>query len=147
MMKYRLLACLFPLMLLGCRSGDKQTKHDHNNTAASSNGADVIAVSEFDGFLQKFNSDSAFQMAHVKFPLKVVFGDDVKIDSIHYLPRNDWKYTKFKSTGPNIFEIKRLSETRVDMVYALEDSGMHINYYFDFVNKDWMLTYVKDDSD
>ena len=147
MMKYRLLVLLIPVILLGCSSSPISSKVDRNKIDASPKKAKATAISDFDVFLKKFNSDSAFQLAHVKFPLKVVFGDDVKIDSIHYLHRNDWNYTKFKSTGPNIFEIKRLSEIRVDMVYALEDTGVHVNYYFDYVNNDWMLTYVKDESD
>ncbi|AMR31905.1 hypothetical protein A0256_10960 [Mucilaginibacter sp. PAMC 26640] len=112
-----------------------KAKHRNNNHEVS-----------FEAFLKRFNSDSVFQKAHVKFPLKMELPNEEE-DTVKYLSANKWAHFNFVSKGQDKFTTVKLDNSHYVISYQIEDTGFFLNYYFGYKNGEWKLESTKDMGD
>lgn len=109
--------------------------------------------SSFKSFIQDFKSDSSFQAAHIKYPIKKeiydVYGEDKIID---YISEEEWIHLSFKnqseSNEQDKFEMIINSLDNNSIVYIMKgiDNGILIEYIFEKKNSDWILVEIKNKS-
>ena len=107
---------------------------------------DSLDLSIFDNFYNKFHTDTAFQISHIKFPLKgfdtnsenTFLNDD---DDDFYWQKKDWVFMHH-ITNKNEFaiETKREEKSVEEKVY-LPNSGFYIIRNFSFLDGKWYLTF------
>jgi hypothetical protein len=101
---------------------------------------------DFDTFFNKFKSDSLYQIAHIKFPLKLTLVEDGGNTLIN-INKAKWKYLKFPNMKDDIYKKHNVNKTRVNIEHMVEDTGICINHYFVYNKGQWQLVLIKDESD
>lgn len=100
----------------------------------------------FGDFFNKFKVDSVIQISRTEFPLKNIQKNDGG-ETIIYINRNDWKFTNFPLIKGLIITKESVSQSKVSMLFAIEDTGVHVNYIFEKKKNKWWLTSIVDESD
>ncbi|OOQ60163.1 DUF4348 domain-containing protein [Mucilaginibacter pedocola] len=151
-MKKIILFIIVPAMLLsGCGDSKKtpvtaNVKPAHKKLPKLKRQQQENITSSFDEFFARFNSDSVYQKTHVKFPLRIEVQEE-KGDTVKYLAAKEWVNVKLISKGTDIFTKEQISKTEVNILYQVEDTGVHVNYYFYYEGGKWLLANLKDDGD
>ncbi|TSD65957.1 DUF4348 domain-containing protein [Inquilinus sp. KBS0705] len=146
-MRKKIFLALVAIAFMGCTANSfKPSSLKKAAKTKALKGKSRVQLTSFDDFFMKFKSDSVYQVAHVMFPLKIIITDDDS-DSIRYVNKAAWVYTKFLKGKDDIFKKSVLSKSDVKIEHMVEDTGISINYYFAYINNDWQLVLFKDDSD
>lgn len=100
----------------------------------------------FDVFFEKFQTQNAFQLSRIQFPLPVKsFTEDSEATNL--MSKKEWKHTDFKSVKGLKIKKVRNEEKRVDVMLSIEDTGVQVVYHFYAKNGLWWLTYITDQTD
>jgi Domain of unknown function (DUF4348) len=113
-----------------------------------------FAEDNFNDFIVKFSTDTAFQLSRTKFPLKIKWYDlENERDSLIYRDRSSFEmmdFRKKKSTGQyDQWERKILvhkNNTSATIETRGIDNGITVDYLFEKVSGLWMLIEVDDSS-
>ncbi len=110
------------------------------------------AYNDFDKFINKFNSDSLFQLGRIKFPLIYQHNDDMG-DSliIEYIKRTNWTHLDLKYDSVAYYreydryeqKIEKYNDSVIINLTGI-DNGIQISYHFNFFDKNWYLVHYKD---
>lgn len=114
----------------------------------------VIVEETFDDFLNKFRSDSLFQIERTKFPLTLVTWDDDDNLMSEEVNLKNWRHRRFEYK--NEFGTREIDAyTQETKIYAdsakIElrgiDNGIYVDYVFKKVDGQWTLTTMRNYSD
>lgn len=104
---------------------------------------------DFDGFYQKFHSDSVFQMERIDFPLKGVYrtGDENpdEVNNDFRWNKESWKMQKPFEVDKTIYreELNRSDTLVVHRIY-IENSGFSIERKFKLIKCKWVLVFYSE---
>ena len=134
------------LILVGCsQNGNKVNSTAKKHLADSSRSND-----DFNTFFNRFKTDSAFQKAHIHFPLKYkTLGDESGVDSMKLIASGEWTFARlFISNGKKLI-LRRLktTSTETDIQVQIEDTGFENEFTFLKDNNNWFLVSITDYSD
>jgi hypothetical protein len=108
---------------------------------------DSVTEIDFITFLNKFSSDSLFQVEHVQFPLPNYYADpdndyETTYDSISV---NNWRHWNLTKTleGMMSLNIKSKSPYRKIFIRGIEN-GIHVHYTFIQSRNNWKLIKIED---
>lgn len=142
-MKYYLGIFVF---VLSCTTGEKPELKDDNL-----NEKDSI---DFNVFIDKINNECAFQKERIEFPLLSISLIDLEIESYDttYISEKDYECMQFTSPNSNMINEKvklkqvTLSAQEKIILLGVEDTGLHIQYFFKLKNDKWFLVKILDQS-
>jgi hypothetical protein len=107
-------------------------------------------------FIDKFATDSSFQVSHIKFPLEVVMKDEKGMLKSKWITRKNWRIENFYYDGncstytPQIYDSfsMKMRETG-ERVFAMSgiDNGYYKLFFFKKINNNWFLIKIKNLSD
>ncbi|WP_346086804.1 DUF4348 domain-containing protein [Sphingobacterium ginsenosidimutans] len=108
---------------------------------------------EFANFIEKFSTDTAFQINSVKFPLKVTWYDqDQEKDKVTYKTRTDYKLLDLRNSTSKSQTDQMERKTTVDNNKSAKitmrgiDNGILVEYHFEKTKGKWFLILIKDNS-
>jgi hypothetical protein len=136
----RLLFILLTISLVGCGTKTTELTTDKN-----------VQGENFDDFINKFRSDSLFQIERIKFPLTFVTWDIDDNLATEEISRENWRHLRLEYK--NEFGTREIDAyTQETKIYAdsakIElrgvDNGIHVDYVFIKVNGQWTLTTERD---
>jgi len=110
--------------------------------------------SNFNDFIEKFSTDSAFQLSRTRFPLKIKWYDQENDrDSLIYKDRTDFEMMDFRKkksdTQYDKWEQKRVvDKNRVTARIEIRgiDNGIIVDYLFDRIKGAWTFVEIDDSS-
>lgn len=132
-----------------------------NSTSRQSNGAQAptlltkVAVdNSFNDFIDKFSTDSIFQISRIRFPLKTKWYDlDNDRDSVIYEDKSGFKlmdFRKKKSTAQYGQWEQRIVVDKNNASATIEirgiENGIMVDYLFEKINGAWILFEIDDSS-
>jgi len=133
-----LLPLLIATSILACKSNESNNDEPQNEDVQISKG--------FDNFYKKFHRDSAFQLAHIRFPLpgKPSFQDSLKADEEFYWEKDDWLIQQEVdfSTGDFKQELINMDNLVIERVFLPQ--GFYIERRFYNADGNWSLIYYSD---
>jgi hypothetical protein len=143
---------LFITLLTACdNSSTNSTKRQSNETQTPTKES---IDNNFNDFIDKFSTDSAFQLSRTKFPLKTKWYDiDNDRDSIIYKKRSDFEMMDFRMTKSlgrydqweqKIVVDKNNTSAKIEIRGI--DNGIIVDYLFEKINDAWMLIEIDDSS-
>ncbi|MBE9585693.1 DUF4348 domain-containing protein [Mucilaginibacter sp. JRF] len=100
---------------------------------------------DFDLFFKKFKTQSSTQLSRIVFPLKSVYISHDE-ETVEHTNRSDWKFSNFDTIKKLITKKSKVSNDRVDVVLAIEDTGVHVIYHFEKRKGLWWLIKTTDGS-
>lgn len=135
----------------------------HNNSTTETNVAiddsGIISTGEsvdddFNIFIEKFSSDSLFQLSRIKFPLMIIIYDmSNDRDSAMCINKSDFNILDFRKKKSSVQSDQWKQEIVFDNKHTSAtieirgiDNGMMVDYLFEKVNGAWMLIEIKDSS-
>ncbi len=139
-MKY-LFLIIFTIIITCCESKKNQPSKLSNNRVEEN----------FEIFLNKFSSDSIFQIQRVKFPLLSKTDDresGQRDQSI--IQQKDWifsNFTKLKTIPKYVISHKKINTNEYHLIFQIEDTGVNVTYVFKNEQGNWFLILINDDSD
>lgn len=139
---------VFFIFLLSC-----ETKENKNNSLIKtlnskneieSSFKDNVATEQldFELFIDKINKDCEFQKSRISFPLESISLIDMENNTYDtvFVARKDYECMEFTSPKSNVSEeevilkFNHLSETEKIILLQVEDTGIHIRYFFNCKN-------------
>lgn len=110
----------------------------------------IIETEDFDHFLFKYMTDSAFQLERTIFPIKYVHWKDnypgSEIDTTS-ITKNDWKHKYFYMIGfsyiPQVydnFEMNLRPTGKRLLHFTGVETGTNAKYFFESIEDKWYLT-------
>lgn len=107
----------------------------------------------FKSFIKEFNKNCDFQKESVKFPLQVISLLDWENEVYDTSYTESSKYECIKLTAPksNIVDGQitlkyDYKPTETIVTLGVEDTGIHIQYFFELTNDKWRLIKMVDES-
>ena len=153
--RYFLISFLFAIILTSCDNSSTNSTSVHSNEKQSTTIPAPEAVdNNFNDFIEKFSTDTAFQLNRTRFPLKTRWYDsDNDRDSLIYKERSEFEmidFRKKKSIGRYdqweqkiVFNKKNASAT---IKFRGIENGIMVDYLFAKINEAWMLIEIVDSS-
>lgn len=132
-----------------------------NSTSRQSNGAQAPTLltkeavdNSFNDFIDKFSTDSIFQISRIRFPLKTKWYDlDNDRDSVIYEDKSGFKmmdFRKKKSTAQYGQWEQRIVVDKNNASATIEirgiENGIMVDYLFEKINGAWILIEIDDSS-
>lgn len=107
----------------------------------------------FNDFIEKFSTDTTFQISRIKFPLKIQWYDVSNFkDTLIYKDRSGFKMMDFrkkpKSQNDNWEQkivVDKNNTTATIEIRGIEN-GLVVDYFFEKINAAWMLIEIHDSS-
>jgi hypothetical protein len=145
---------VFILILVSCGNSTQKSETKSTTEIKQTNAPELNLVdSNFNDFIEKFSSDSLFQISRTKFPLKVTWedSDNNKGESFQELSNFeviDFRIMKSNEKSDN-WEQKRIiaadnQSAKIEIQGV--DNGILVYYLFERTNGVWMLTEINDKS-
>ena len=153
--RHYLTILLFVTLLTACDNGStNSTGRQSNETQNPAIPAKESIDNNFNDFIDKFSTDSTFQISRIKFPLKTKWYDiDNDKDSLIYKDRSGFEMMDFRnknSTGQyDQWEQKMVvdkNNTSATIEIRGIENGIMIDYLFEKINGAWMLMEIDDSS-
>ncbi len=146
-MRYLFLQILFLFLLAACYD----VSNSSNKTTTTEN--ETIDDS-FDSFINKFNTDSVFQVSRIVFPLKSkVYELESQHDSVYFVSQENCSKLDFSQTSSNgetdKWEQKTIvneNQTEAKIEIRGKDNGIFVDCIFKKQNGKWLLVEVVDSS-
>lgn len=103
----------------------------------------------FDDFFKRFEGDPKFQKRRIQFPLKYITINDDDSNSIKYIQKTTWKYSRVFTTGGSkrIIRKKLINASTMEVRLQVHDTGFEMDFTFVKKNNLWWLSVVRDESD
>ena len=138
------LLLLSPLLTEGCNP-----KADVSTTGAEGQKAVDTLPDDFVAFFDRFHTDSAYQMAHIMFPLEGLptsTGDgDTLTTTRYYWPKADWKiHRRFTDPGHDFeqwYEV--LNDRVIEHWILMKGTNLHMKRRFAKLEDGWYLIYYQ----
>lgn len=99
---------------------------------------------DFNSFLTLFNSDSAFQISHVDFPINV---QEIKSESNYeiterIIDESNYRILDLSVPGSNFNYLREVKVYNNDATVGFSgiETGIMIQFFFEKINGKWMLT-------
>lgn len=155
LIRYFITSILLSILLISCDSTLTNTTNRYSNEPQTVTIPTKETVdNNFKTFIEKFSSDSVFQLSRTKFPLKIKWYDIINDrDSLIYKNRVDFEmmdFRKKKSTGQyDQWEQKVVADknnTSVTIEIRGIENGIMIDYLFEKINEAWVLIEIDDRS-
>lgn len=155
LIRYFITSILLSILLISCDSTLTNTTNRHSNEPQTVTIPTKETVdNNFKTFIEKFSSDSVFQLSRTKFPLKIKWYDIINDrDSLLYKNRGDFEmmdFRKKKFTGQyDQWEQKVVADknnTSVTIEIRGIENGIMIDYLFEKINEAWVLIEIDDRS-
>ncbi len=145
MSKYKYLTSGLPVLLITVGLMLQACNFDHSKAT----NATAASVEDFDTFFNRFNTDTAFQVSRVSFPLKVVQkGGEGESDHTRMLLKKEWRPVKLVSLAKGqLIKKIRVGKDTVNVQLTVEDTGIQVGHFFVKQNGQWRLASVMDVSD
>lgn len=146
---------LFVSLLTACDSSSKNsTSRQSNETQYRTIPTKEAIDNNFNDFINKFSTDSTFQITRTRFPLKTKWYDiDNDKDSLFYKDRASFEmmdFRKKKSTGQYDQWEQKIVVAKNNTSATIEirgiDNGIMVEYLFEKINGAWMLIEMADSS-
>lgn len=146
---------LFISLLTACdRSSTNSASRQSNETQYRTIPTKEAIDNNFNDFINKFSTDSTFQISRTKFPLKTKWYDiDNDKDSLFYKDRASFEmmdFRKKKSTGQYDQWEQKIVVAKNNTSATIEirgiDNGIMVEYLFEKINGAWMLIEMDDSS-
>ncbi|MBK7223981.1 MAG: DUF4348 domain-containing protein [Saprospiraceae bacterium] len=153
--KYYIASLILVTLLTGCvNSSTNSTSGQSNETQSPTIPAKEAMYNNFNAFVDKFSSDSTFQLSRTKFPLKIKWYDiDNDKDSLIYKERSSFEmmdFRKKKSTGQYDQWEQKIVVDKNNTSATIEirgiENGIMVDYLFEKINGAWMLIEIDDSS-
>ena len=153
--QHYIISLLFVTLLTSCdNSSTTSTSGQSNDTQTSTIPTKEAIDNNFNDFIDKFSTDSTFQLSRTKFPLKTKWYDlDNDRDSLIYRERSSFEmmdFRKKKSTGQYDQWEQRIvvdkNNTSAIIGFRGIENGIMVDYLFEKINGAWMLIEVDDSS-
>ncbi len=153
--RYYLTSLLLVVLLTCCIHKSTNTADRHlSEKPASVVPPDEDVDDHFSDFIEKFSTDSVFQLSRTFFPLKVKWYDIVNNrDSLIYKEKSHFEmmdFRKNKSTGRYDQWTQKIVVGEASTSATIEirgiDNGIMVDYRFKKINKAWMLIEIDDSS-
>jgi len=150
-MKQRLLFSLLAsgiFFVSGCDSSKSHNTQLKKDTLSEVRSPDKIP---FAVFFKEFKSDSAYQVAHINFPLKtIIYENDT--EASEYTLLKDWQYDTFfydesfskREVDAYTQDIVNQGDSVTILKYNGVDNGIHIEYVFKQKDANWLLEQIND---
>ncbi len=134
------------VLVLSCTSNKKQERRVDNLIEKDS--------IDFDIFIEKINNDCTFQKKRTEFPLLSISLNEFENESYDstYVSEKDYECMQFSSPNSNFTNGKvtlkqiMLSTQEKIILLGVEDTGIHVQYYFKLKNDKWFLVKILDES-
>ena len=107
-------------------------------------------------FLQKFMSDSAFQIRRIKFPLETIFLEEAEDGEYKGKTENinlkDWKFGSLYDNAKSITNFSDSWNSKINekdkmlLFIGGVENGINIKYFFTKIDEKWYLTKMFDES-
>lgn len=156
MFKRNYIASFFLVTLItGCvNSSTNSASEQSNETQTPTIQTKEAFDNNFNDFVQKFSSDSTFQLSRTKFPLKIKWYDiENDRDSLIYKDRSGFEMMDFrrkKSTGQYDQWVQKIVVDENNTSATIEirgiENGIMVDYLFEKINGAWMLIEIDDSS-
>ena len=138
------LLLLSPLLTEGCNP-----KADVSTTGAEGQKAVDTLPDDFVAFFDRFHTDSAYQMAHIMFPLEGLptsTGDgDTLSTTRYYWQKADWKiHRRFTDPGHDFeqwYEV--LNDRVIEHWILMKGTNLHMKRRFAKLEDGWYLIYYQ----
>ena len=153
--QYYITSQLFIILLTAYFNYSTMTTRELSNEIQTSTFPTIEANDEnFYDFIEKFSSDSIFQLSRTKFPLKIKLHDlDNDTDSLIYCEMSNYEmidFRKKKSTGQydqwEQLIIVDKNNTSATIEIRGIDNGIRVYYIFYKINGAWMFIEIDDSS-
>lgn len=141
------------LLLFSCNNNTSDfTNVKSGQAAADSSIQNEIANNDFNSFIEKFSTDTLFQISHTIFPLKITWYE-IERDTIFYKGKSEVEFVDFRIKEYN-GEVDRwkqnivIAESKNSAVIEIRgvDNGIHVDYIFELINDVWMFVEIDDSS-
>lgn len=150
-----LASLLFSILLTSCdNSSTYTTSGQATKKPIVTEPTPETTDNNFNDFIEKFSTDTAFQASRIKFPLKTKWYDmDNERDSVIYQDRLGVEMMDFrtkKSTGQfdqweQQIVIDKNNTSATIQIRGIEN-GIMVDYSFEKINGSWMLVEMDDSS-
>lgn len=140
------------LLLFSCNSNTSDLTNIKSGQTSDSLIQNQIDHHDFNSFIEKFNTDTLFQISHTIFPLKITW-HEIERDTIFYRGKSDVEFVDFRIKEYN-GEVDRwkqniiIGESNKSAVIEIRgvDNGIHVDYIFKIINDAWMFVEIDDSS-
>ena len=135
-MRYRTKLLLITFLLIGVGCSDQQGKSEIDMPES--------LPEDFSQFYQEFHSDTAFQFAHIVFPLRGLRGEDfMSSDRSEYnWTRDEWTpHELISDTEQYQFEYDMIDETMIVETIREKDGPNAMQRRFALMSDGWHLIY------
>jgi hypothetical protein len=151
-----LLLSTITILFISCSGNGQQNKRidegDTISNAVEQTDTTVVQLSkeeEFKRFIERFSSDSQFQLRRIKFPISVIVpdtGDEGMAPKEESIGKYDWEqldlsYDSTYLTRPydQYYQVVRFrNDTAVVEIRGI-NNGIYADYYFSRIDDEWYL--------
>lgn len=129
------------LLLFSCNSNTSDFSNVKSSQAvADSSIQNEIVHNDFNSFIEKFSTDTLFQISHTIFPLKITW-HEIERDTIFYKDKSEVEFVDFRIKEYN-GEVDRwkqnivIAKSKKSAVIEIRgvDNGIHVDYIFELIN-------------
>jgi hypothetical protein len=125
---------------------DKKVSNDLSVDTLSLKLNNETLSEKFDDFLEKFNSDTTFQIQRIDKPISVIISDEETEEE----EMQEIKYVSFNQKDWDVkiqFNIIKVSKDTMNVILEGNDTGVHIEHLFAKRSDKWHLFQIKNLSD
>lgn len=143
----------FGVVLSSC-SGDKTINANNRTIQVVGDGLTQYEhkYNDFNSFIEKFSTDTAFQISRTQFPLKISW-HGIESDTTMYRNKSAFEFIDFKEKEylgeldqwRQYMEIDKNNKSAIIEIRGI-DNGIHVDYIFKMINGLWMFTEIDDSS-
>lgn len=101
----------------------------------------------FETFMHQFGKDTAFQDAHISFPLREKVWDPTTDSAFVTLTeKDDWNFAKLDDSEPDFTYVQYnlIQGNKATVRLKGNNTGIFVDYKFERINNKWMLVEVED---
>ena len=154
-MRYFTFWFLFVIMFMSCdnRSSNNMNSHPNDNKSVLYPREENVD-DNFSDFIERFSTDSVFQLNRTKFPLKTKRYDiDTDHDTVQFLERANFEMIDFRKTKSEgkydqweqMIVVDKSGTTARIEIRGIEN-GIMVDYLFEKKTGIWMLIEIDDSS-
>lgn len=144
-----IVACVFGIVAAGCFQREPESV-EVAPEMENLGGIVPEDAEEFTTFIDRFRSDTLFQLSRIAFPLTVEFFDGNYDDpgvNFTAIARSDWRFDPLDPPRGAEISVDRVTDTTTDFVMGGGMSRTYLRYRFRLVAAGWYLSRIADESD
>lgn len=142
------------VLIFSCEYKETKSSNSNKNIDATTIIKGEDEKLNFQSFIDNINKDCSYQKKSVRFPLQCISLIDFENNTYDTseIPKKDYQCMEFTSPKSNIIdgevrlEFTHLSDREEIILLWVEDTGVHIQYFFTRHNNSWALVKILDES-